>query len=1766
MSKKKKSIIILSVVLAAIIAAGACCLLFLGKKETNTVRFADVIPDAVLGEEYDFEPYFEKEEKTTYAMTAEYMGDDFEWHTLEVDGFKFTQNVLADVHVTITATKGSLTYKGETNVGVMTTPDDMDQWMVNIWGGEGIKKTLNYDETYFSVKDSRSSVKVDYMGTAVKGSAISVFPLTDWPNNERLSVQDWENAVLTFDVFNTSEKDMTFGFLIRHHELGINTNFGTNTQYVAKPNEWTKIAISLRSFGITQKPIFDADFELSDYIVVQMTYDGATEDESAYVFGLYADNIDIVDYDAEKFPDLDTTLNYEYKDFFTTDDALSVYWGDTKIDKDDFTSTDVVSTESVKSVKALYSKNGSSTTGMVHSFIGGNPTGWKPLDISNAVFTFDVKCDNADKKFIVRFESDYNVFSRDLEFDLNKKSGTGWTSEALSDGWYRITLKVADSQMTSPFVRPDFVRCMRFYFTNETASKGKESVVYLDNLHMTGHETTKHPLDEENPWDTKSPYTAAEANDMFSTDDALSIYIGETKIENVMVNAADISEYSKNSLLSFKVSLSKDGSPSTAMVHSFIGGNPTGWKPLDISKAVVSFDVKPSNIDEEFVLKFEADYGSYSKELRLKAGDGASGQGWKSEAIGNGWYRMTIDVAKADIDSDAVHADFVRCMRLFFTNESAEAGKESVVYLDNLSMTNYKTTPHKLNASDPWNTPSPYGSGNTGGGTDEPVKELPECEKDDLINLTSEQCTMSSVTIDTKIYSEDSVQSLRLVQDKATKENIQWAAVFIAELNDWKGVDISNNAICFDLKTENYANWFGVSIEHTEKGVSEGVYFTPTAGSSGYGYECVGLDSDWVRVYVYPDMLWSEYTNSVFKILFTLNKEGSDISKDSAANIDNLHFVSGNEDNDAITAYSKCDDGSLDVLAYDHVVHSADSLRSLKLGISANRGEVWGNADVYISELNDWKPVDLGGKTITMEIKPVNTANYFGMAVERSGQGMSDMIYIGLGDSDAQKGWECSALSDGWYRVQVDVDKAFNGYQDKVFKIRFLVTNSGMDDSQDTALYIDKFYLDADLSELEEAVLSEEGDYIYADKVKVDGVLDVVDEETSMTAPYSEKAMKMGIASGRGEVWGCADIVLTSLAEGKNITLAGKTITFDMKLNNALNSVGLSFNVPGIGFTDQIWISCDGNGTGWTSQAIGGGWYRVTLDMDTCFGNYASCVSELRYMISNSGQNQEAETAVYIDNLALGEIVVSPIDENKDAIHTNLINVNSMLNALEYTNAKVGTNSIQSLKLGISAGRGETWSCGDLVIAALNRWNAIDLSGKTIRFEIYAENMPYFALHIGDSVNGYSNAIWVGLDSSDNASGWKCESIGDGWYSVTVEVDKAFPSYKSKAYKLRFMVTNSGKDYSADMAMYVDNLDLGIPLSELMGKTIVSENDDAIKTNAQNVDNVLSTLTYDEQVVSTDSLRSLKLGINGGRGETWANADIFISELIGWKPVDLVGKTISFDVKPVNNTPYFGFAIERSDVGLAEMIYVGFDSYDTAKGWSCQKIGDGWYKAIIDLDKAFGGYQDRVFKLRVLISNSGQNQGSETAVYLDNLYLGAPISELTEGVRTEENDAINVYKENVDNMLSTFAYNTSNFALYSEHSLEFGINGGRGTIWANGDIQIAELNNWSGVNLNEKIVEFDVKPVNSGSSFGIASEQSGVGLSDHVWIGFNSADDTKGWSCRPTGAGWYHVTIDMDKAFPNHSTSVFKFRIMVHNSDADQSANTSVYLDNLKWN
>lgn len=751
--------------------------------------------------------------------------------------------------------------------------------------------------------------------------------------------------------------------------------------------------------------------------------------------------------------------------------------------------------------------------------------------------------------------------------------------------------------------------------------------------------------------------------------------------------------------------------------------------------------------------------------------------------------------------------------------------------------------------------------------------------------------------------------------------------------------------------------------------------YTSLTDNAGGVLRASDYGSDYIAVKVVRDMVLPVYVTvkAVIdgeEIEGPTNKIGTGIAK---------------EDDDAIRTNAQNVDNVLSTLEYDSTVVSTNSTQSLKLGIDGGRGETWANVDLFISELVGWQPVDLVGKTITFDVKPENSSSFFGIAAERSGYKLSDMIYVGYNSSDSAKGWSCQETENGWYKVTIDMDKAFGGYQDRVFKLRIMISNSGADQNAVTSTYIDNLYLGTEISGLVVGAGNETGDSVYAKKVIVDSVLNFVGDETYETSLYSTQAMRMSIDPNRGDVWGCGDLVVNSLLDGEDVILSGKTITFDMKVSNTLNSVRFQINTPGVGWSSEdLWISCGGSGNGWSTSEIGNGWYRLTIDMDKCFGDHAKAIAQFRFMMSNSGQDQTKISNLYIDNVMLGELVTYVSNEEEDAIHCDV----------------------------------------------------------------------------------------------------------------------------------------------------------------------------------QNVDSVLNTVTYDETVLSTNSTQSLKLGINGGRGTVWANADVFVSELIGWKPVDLVGKTITFDVKAENSAGYVGVVAERSDVGLAEMIYVGFGSSDDGKGWKCSQKENGWYKVTIDMGKAFGGYQDRVFKIRILIANDGANTDADTAVYIDNLYLGTPISELKEGIRSEANDAINVDCQDGGN-LNTVAYSTENFSLYSLHSLKLGIDGGRGEVWASGDIMIAALNQWNGVNLSGKTIEFDVKPVNSQTFFALSAEQQGVGLAEFIYIGFDSADDAKGWSCRPTGAGWYRVIVDMDKAFPNYTTSVFKFRVMINNQNQDQSQPTAVYIDNL---
>ncbi|MBR2321067.1 MAG: hypothetical protein IKA57_02905, partial [Clostridia bacterium] len=115
--KKIKSLLIALVLVLSAIGFASCIDLHIYEGSQEIV-FAeeDEIPAVRLGVEYDFEPYFTKEEGTTYTMTAKYLDDELNEIDLDVNGFTFVQNEFSDVFVTITATKGDTVYTGEVTI------------------------------------------------------------------------------------------------------------------------------------------------------------------------------------------------------------------------------------------------------------------------------------------------------------------------------------------------------------------------------------------------------------------------------------------------------------------------------------------------------------------------------------------------------------------------------------------------------------------------------------------------------------------------------------------------------------------------------------------------------------------------------------------------------------------------------------------------------------------------------------------------------------------------------------------------------------------------------------------------------------------------------------------------------------------------------------------------------------------------------------------------------------------------------------------------------------------------------------------------------------------------------------------------------------------------------------------------------------------------------------------------------------------------------------------------------------------------------------------------------------------------------------------------------------------------------------------------------------------------------------------------------------------------------------------------------------------
>ena len=312
---KKKTIIIIAVCAVLLLALAATgVMLWLNNQpdapEQNSdlrVDLITVIPAAYMNEQYDLKQIIEMQEGVEYSAQVFYQNyDTMEEFELPLTDLVFCQKEDFDVNVIFTAKRGEETAQRALNIPVNIRADEIDElFSTNGLAGyadSGIVKNLNVDPQYLVNKDSKTSLVVGFQGASTHDYGHVFVSLAKEAVRPLYTDQSWENAAVSFWVYNPLEYDVEFQMRLVYTELGVDTDW-TNREdadrRIAKPGQWTQIVFSLRKYGI-EKMVTN----LKDHVQVKMQYLGRPALGEQYAYSVYIDGIDIVD--ASAFPDLDT--------------------------------------------------------------------------------------------------------------------------------------------------------------------------------------------------------------------------------------------------------------------------------------------------------------------------------------------------------------------------------------------------------------------------------------------------------------------------------------------------------------------------------------------------------------------------------------------------------------------------------------------------------------------------------------------------------------------------------------------------------------------------------------------------------------------------------------------------------------------------------------------------------------------------------------------------------------------------------------------------------------------------------------------------------------------------------------------------------------------------------------------------------------------------------------------------------------------------------------------------------------------------------------------------------------------------------------------------------------------------------------------------------------------------------------------------------------------------------------------------------------------
>ena len=434
-----------------------------------------VIPYAYINEQFDLREVIVIEDGVEYSATAYFVKMTVDSQTKEysyqvtdlpVENLCFTPIEVEESVIKVSAKRGSETTSKVIYIPTTVRAEPLDGLFSSsgkLGGADpGVNKNVNIDPMFLKGEGSTTSLHVSFNSVDMHAYGNRFLEMHGEAAQEYFTDQTWENAIVTFWVYNPNELPIEFQFYIVDKSTGFTRDWnaadGPHKQR-AEPGQWTQCFFSLRKLGVTRR-LTNTKY-VSDILRMKFRYDGFNTEES-YSMDFYIDGLDVVP--ASMYPEIDTK-------YIVSNETLEQGWENMVMDtgwQGVYTEYDyevIQGGDSTCSLKAYFNNE----KALTNSFIAFSSQSDKRLkelpDMTGGKFSGYFKFENIDPRVSLDIVNSKWTMSNQVDFNL----------KSVGDGWYYGEVNLEEVQVGTG--RNDNIIRIRlnFYGANEN------SIVYVDN-------------------------------------------------------------------------------------------------------------------------------------------------------------------------------------------------------------------------------------------------------------------------------------------------------------------------------------------------------------------------------------------------------------------------------------------------------------------------------------------------------------------------------------------------------------------------------------------------------------------------------------------------------------------------------------------------------------------------------------------------------------------------------------------------------------------------------------------------------------------------------------------------------------------------------------------------------------------------------------------------------------------------------------------------------------------------------------------------------------------------------------------------------------------------------------------------------------------------------------------------------------------------------------------------------------------------------------